>query len=127
MILCIDRAARIGLAIQMNRQTGNHGYGLLEVHQRLFQLLVGIAIYQTASNREIAIKPGVEQSAPIDFYAQLKVARLGDFWLRLDHKTGAVGMSSCQPDARRGKSLGAHHKGNNRGPIAGDIMFVSSF
>ncbi|MNF59448.1 hypothetical protein D3C84_410380 [compost metagenome] len=124
--LGIDRPALVGLAVEMDGQVGDHGDGRLEVHQLAFHHAGG-AVGDAAGQGQVAVEPGRQQGATIDFHAQLPEALLVQLGIRLDPQAGAVGVGTDQAQAAFQHRALAQLDGDDGGVIAGDVVTPAAF
>lgn len=97
-VLRVDRPTLVGGAVEMDGQVGDDRDGLAEVDQAAFQLAIG-AEGDASGQRQVAVEPGGEEGAAIDFDAELEEAVASDLRVRLDPQAGAVGVRADQAEA----------------------------
>ena len=76
----------------MDSQAGNERNRLGEVNQSRRDIALTVLKVNSASNRKIAIKPGVKQRTAVNFDAKLQVSVLAHFRIGFDLQTRAVGV-----------------------------------
>ena len=76
----------------MNSQAGNNRNGFFQVDQLMIDGTVFIQITNTTGQRQVTIKPRIEQRAAVHFHAQLQIIIVDDFGIGLYFQTRAVGV-----------------------------------
>ncbi|MNJ51552.1 hypothetical protein D3C77_468610 [compost metagenome] len=120
-VLCVDGPALVRFAIEVNGQTGDHRDGQTEVDQLALDATVA-AVGDAAGERQVAVEPGRQQRAAVDFNAQLPEALALQVRMRLDAQAGAVGMRTDQTHAVLDHRSAAELEGDERRIVARDVI-----
>ncbi len=125
-VLRVDRPTLVGGAVEMDGQVGDYRDGLAEVDQAAFQLAIG-AEGDAPGQRQVAVEPGGEEGAAIDFDAELEEAVASDLRVRLDPQAGAVGVRADQAEAAFQGRATAQADGDQRRVVTGHVVAAAGF
>lgn len=120
--LGIDAALAVDVAVEVDGQTRNDRHRPAQIDQAGSQRAVGAAHHDAPGEGQVAIEPGVEQHAAIDFDAELEIAAPIALGIGPHHQTGAVGMGTQHADAVAMQRVGTEREGDDRGAVAHRVV-----
>ena len=120
-VLRVDGPTLVGFTVEVDGQVGNDRDRRLEVDQLAFHLAIA-AEGHPAGQGQVAVEPGGQQCATVDFHAQLPEALALQFRLRLDPQARAVGMGADHADAAVQRGVPTQLDGDDGGIIARDVV-----
>ena len=115
----------IGLAMQVDGESGNAKDGLVDLDQLLDKVAVGVLDEHAAGDAEVAVEPGVPKTAAVELDADLLEPVGALLAGGLDAQAGGVGMGADHADGVARLPLATDGEGDDGGAIACQVVLAT--